>query len=727
MNPKAAVVILNWNGRKLLEEYLPQVLANTQQTEGKVIVADNGSDDDSLELLRTKFTEVEVMAFDKNYGFAEGYNKVCRELNYKYIVLLNSDVAPASGWLAPMTDFLEANPDHAACQPKLLSYREKEKFEYAGAAGGFIDKYGYPFCRGRIFDTCEEDKGQYESEMELDWASGAALCVNRELYLKAGGLDAAFFAHMEEIDLCWRLRRLGKRIGYVPQSIVYHLGGGSLPPSSPRKTYLNFRNNLLMLYKNLPEKHGKKLIFRRMLLDGIAWGMFVAKFNFKAASAVVKAHNDFRKMKKNYSPASESEVSTLRPINIITQYYLKGRKTFDKLPKSLIIILIVISSFFSVSVSASAANPTEISVNEIINYLKSQPETSDSINYSILMPSADEPVVYKIFAQSTSAPGDTLVEFNYLIDWNMSGAGRQSKGFSAYFDGNHYRERDGKISEYHFSENPQSFIPGGRKARGVANVAQFVDIMPKKVADYLTVNKESITVSPSAMKYGRKSVKLSGKEMVNGYVVREFEYYFDPATLQLLGAEFTTSPGQIAEQSISVAYQPIGDAKPLQLSEDALIKLYPEAFALGRKDGYRLANIRGQYLPAFSSVTPGRVRYSRQKGDDFAVPTLFVFLKPGIGSTAALVSDIRNTVSVQNQPVDVIYGYIDGTPDEIEAEIPNLEPGETLLINVRKLAANCGITDCPTILLLSPDGKIKDFLIGTSSDTQSRIAKLINF
>lgn len=251
-----AVVILNWNGRKLLEEFLPTVIAHTPPEAGRVIVADNGSTDSSMAYLDDLAAsgKIEVMAFDRNYGFAEGYNKALARLKgrFKYAVLLNSDVAAREDWLTPLIDFMEANPDVAACAPKLMSHREPGKFEYAGASGGFLDRHGFPYCRGRIFDTCETDMGQYDSTADVDWATGAALMTRIDTYLEAGGLDPDFFAHMEEIDLCWRMRRLGMRIAVVPGARLFHLGGGSLPPSDPRKTYLNYRNNLIMLHKNLP-------------------------------------------------------------------------------------------------------------------------------------------------------------------------------------------------------------------------------------------------------------------------------------------------------------------------------------------------------------------------------------------------------------------------------------------------------------------------------------------
>lgn len=332
MNKPIAVIILNWNGAKLLREFLPSVCATTNADIADVIVADNGSTDDSLEILAREFPAVKVLALDKNYGFAEGYNRAIKATGYKYTVLLNSDVKTGEGWLEPLYDYCEKNQEVAACQPKILSYTEPDKFEYAGAAGGFIDKLGYPFCRGRIFGTVETDNGQYDTApIDIMWATGAALMVRTDVYLAVGGLDAKFFAHMEEIDLCWRIHLAGYKIKAVTSGTVYHLGGGSLPASNPRKTYLNFRNNLLLLHKNLPKKEGARLLFVRRLYDTLAFFMFVAKFDFKNAKAIIDAHFDFKKMRKEYTTYPEKNLMGALPgsdCNIIIDYYLKGRKTF---------------------------------------------------------------------------------------------------------------------------------------------------------------------------------------------------------------------------------------------------------------------------------------------------------------------------------------------------------------------------------------------------------------
>ena len=331
---KVAVIILNWNGEKLLREFLPSVIATTDSTIADVIVADNGSTDSSVELLRNEFPQVKVLEFSENYGFAEGYNRAIKETNYPYTILLNSDVATTDGWVNPLYEQMEANPNIGACQPKIKAYTNKSHFEYAGAAGGFIDCNGYPYCRGRIFDSVEEDKGQYDDIIPIFWATGAALMVRSELYLKVGGLDKDFFAHMEEIDLCWRILLTGSDIVAVPQSTVFHLGGGSLPASNPRKTYLNFRNNLLMLHKNLPDSTRGKKLFVRRLLDTIAWAKFMATFDFKNANAILKAHRDFKKMRKAYTTHPDVDLLKTRHDchrNILVDYYLRGRKTWSSL------------------------------------------------------------------------------------------------------------------------------------------------------------------------------------------------------------------------------------------------------------------------------------------------------------------------------------------------------------------------------------------------------------
>lgn len=339
-----AVIILNWNGEKLLSEFLPSVVANTDSDIADVIVADNGSTDGSRDLLRREFPEVKLLEFKENLGFAGGYNRALRETAYPYTLLLNSDVETPPGWLRPLYEFMEGRPEAAACQPKILSYRDKKRFEYAGAAGGFIDRNGFPYCRGRIFDTVEEDNGQYDTPVRVFWATGAALMVRTSLYEKAGGLDERFFAHMEEIDLCWRLSLMGKELWCVPDSHVYHLGGGSLPAENPRKTYLNFRNNLLLLHKNLPQSDLRSTLLRRRLLDTVAWAKFIVTLDFPNASAILRAHRDFRRMRREYlshpgvnllrrQAGPDGELPAPRP-DILVEYFLKRKRLYSRLTPS---------------------------------------------------------------------------------------------------------------------------------------------------------------------------------------------------------------------------------------------------------------------------------------------------------------------------------------------------------------------------------------------------------
>lgn len=329
---RVAVVILNWNGRKLLAAYLGSVVEHTPSGIADVIVADNGSDDGSVDFVREHFPSVEVIPFSENYGFAEGYNRAIDAIapRYKYCVLLNSDVEVKDDWLTPLWRFMESHPQAGACQPVIRSLAEPDKFEYAGAAGGFLDRHGYPYCRGRIFDTVETDRGQYDTPMKVFWASGAALMVDIEVYRKCGGLDKEFFAHMEEIDLCWRILLSGREVWAVPGTHVYHLGGGSLPASNPRKTYLNFRNNLLMLHKNLPDSCRRGLLFRRRLLDTVAWAKFLLSGDTENASAILRAHRDFRTMRRTYTQHPKENLLNV-DTNILFDYFIRNRKTFAEL------------------------------------------------------------------------------------------------------------------------------------------------------------------------------------------------------------------------------------------------------------------------------------------------------------------------------------------------------------------------------------------------------------
>jgi GT2 family glycosyltransferase len=274
---KTAVVILNWNGLTYLKMFLGTVVKNTADNNTVIFVADNGSTDGSSEWIAENFSEVTLINLDKNYGFAGGYNLALQQIEAEYFVLLNSDIEVTEGWLKPLINHLELNPDVASCQPKILSFDRRDHFEYAGAAGGFIDKYGYPFCRGRIFNNIEKDNGQYNTTEDIFWSSGACMAVRSEAWKKCDGFDADFFAHMEEVDLCWRFSKAGFRVTCLPDSIVYHVGGGALPYNSPFKTYLNFRNGLFLLYKNLPDENFRKILLIRRILDGVAACLFIVR------------------------------------------------------------------------------------------------------------------------------------------------------------------------------------------------------------------------------------------------------------------------------------------------------------------------------------------------------------------------------------------------------------------------------------------------------------------
>lgn len=334
---QTAVVILNYNGAGMLRRFLPSVIKYSP--EASIYVADNGSSDESCDVVRNEFPAVKLMVLDHNYGFAEGYNRALAQVDEEYAVLLNSDVEVTRGWLSPMTQFLDFNPEVAACQPKLLSFKQKDFFEYAGAAGGFIDKWGYTFCRGRIFNTVERDSGQYDDTTDVFWATGAALMIRNEVYKNNGGLDGRFFAHMEEIDLCWRLRSRGYRIACVPQSHVYHVGGATLKKENPQKTYLNFRNNLLMIYKNAPDCQLKKIMLFRKVFDNVAALKFLASGDYAAFKAVRKARRDFKAMRSGYDKARAENmklaVTTRIPevlkSSILYKYYLGFKHTYSSL------------------------------------------------------------------------------------------------------------------------------------------------------------------------------------------------------------------------------------------------------------------------------------------------------------------------------------------------------------------------------------------------------------
>lgn len=336
---KVAVVILNWNGRNLLEQFLPSVVNYTSYDWADIVVADNASNDDSVAFLKSQYPDIRLINLDQNYGFAEGYSRALKEVDAEYFVLLNSDIEVTENWLKPLVDQLDSNPRVAAVQPRIRAYRNKEYFEYAGAAGGFIDKYGYPFCRGRIFASVEKDNGQYDLAIDIFWATGACLAIRSKDYFEVGGLDASFFAHMEEIDLCWRLNARGRVLRCIPQSVVYHVGGATLNQESPRKTFLNFRNNLLMLYKNLPDSVFLPVYKVRWILDRVAALKFFLTGNKANAKAVLNAYDEFAVIKANYDSVREDNMTkttqdvipTQFPYSILTAYYLKAKKTYSSL------------------------------------------------------------------------------------------------------------------------------------------------------------------------------------------------------------------------------------------------------------------------------------------------------------------------------------------------------------------------------------------------------------
>jgi GT2 family glycosyltransferase len=337
-----SIVILNWNGRSHLEQFLPTLVRHTTHPGAEIVVADNGSVDDSLAFIKKNFPSVRTIELEKNHGFSGGYNRAMEQVDAGYILLLNSDIEVTEGWLEPLVALMENDKSVAACTPRILDFKRKSYFEYAGAAGGFIDRYGYPFCRGRIFDHIEEDTGQYNDDTDIFWGSGACLLVRSGLYRESGGLDELFFAHMEEIDLCWRLQRMGYRIRYVSSSTVYHVGGATLQRGNPFKTFLNFRNNMLLLYKNLPVRRRGRILFLRMILDGISAVRFLFQGAFRDFWAVLKAHVAFYGMKsaykgiKNRNKYNENSViaSGIYPRTIVIDFFLKGKRKFSDLDLS---------------------------------------------------------------------------------------------------------------------------------------------------------------------------------------------------------------------------------------------------------------------------------------------------------------------------------------------------------------------------------------------------------
>jgi GT2 family glycosyltransferase len=334
--PKAAIVILNWNGKKFLEQFLPAVLATTYGNY-EIVIADNGSSDGSVPFLQQAYPQIRIIRLDKNHGFAKGYNEALKQVTAKYYVLLNSDVEVIPGWLEPMIELLEKDNTIAACQPKILSFANKQIFEYAGAAGGWLDKYGYPFAKGRVFDICEEDHGQYDQCEPIFWASGASLFIRSTVFHEAKGFDEYFFAHQEEIDLCWRIQLAGYKIYSCPASVIYHVGGGTLPRGNSLKTYLNFRNNHIMLSKNLPLVKKLWIIPVRNLLDAVsAWkGLLSGDGGYFIA--ILRAHAAFIKWwlfyrHKSIFPARrEAALSGYLQKNMVWQHFVKKKKKFSEI------------------------------------------------------------------------------------------------------------------------------------------------------------------------------------------------------------------------------------------------------------------------------------------------------------------------------------------------------------------------------------------------------------
>lgn len=339
---KVAVVILNWNGSAMLSRYLPDVVKFSRD-DAEVWVVDNASTDDSMQLLNERFPTVRTMRLDKNYGFAGGYNKALLNggIQAEYFVLLNSDVAVTHHWLTPLIEYMDNDRHTAVCQPKILSEADHDMFEYAGACGGFLDKYGYPFCRGRIFSTVERDNGQYDFTCDLLWATGACLMIRSSAFIDAGGFDERFFAHQEEIDLCWRIRQKGESIKCVPESVVYHVGGGTLPQGNPQKTFLNFRNNLTMLYKNLPDRELGQVMRVRFFLDYLAALQCLLKLDIGGFRAIFRARRAFRKWRHDFDGdrLKIQKERMLKPVperrsySILVRYFLYGKHKFDEIDK----------------------------------------------------------------------------------------------------------------------------------------------------------------------------------------------------------------------------------------------------------------------------------------------------------------------------------------------------------------------------------------------------------
>ena len=335
---RTAVVILNWNGRQHLEQFLPSVVAHTPQ-QVRIIVADNGSTDDSVAFLAQHYPTIEIIRLERNYGFAEGYNRALEQVDAEFFILLNSDVEVTAGWVEPLVATLTNNRSVAAVAPKLRSYGNRDHFEYAGAAGGYIDVLGYPFCRGRILSTLEQDNGQYDTAQEVFWASGAAFCCRADVFRMLGGFDADFFAHMEEIDLCWRMQLQGYKIMVEPHSTVYHLGGGTMPNESPRKLYLNYRNNLSMLFKCAPTWQRILVAVARPMADMLSALIYLLRGDKALAKATIEAYRDFfalhgvlNKKRKAVRSACKAESDRIYRGSIVMRYVV-GKRFFGILMK----------------------------------------------------------------------------------------------------------------------------------------------------------------------------------------------------------------------------------------------------------------------------------------------------------------------------------------------------------------------------------------------------------
>jgi GT2 family glycosyltransferase len=335
---RTAIVILNWNGEEFLQKFLPGVIDKSVNTNTKIVIADNGSTDHSISFLQKNFPGIDLIQFDKNYGFTEGYNKALAKVEAEYFILLNSDIEVTHNWVDPLIEVLEKDTKIAVVMPKIRSYSDPGLFEYAGAAGGFIDKFGYPFCRGRMLNNIEKDKGQYDTETEIFWATGACMAIKAETFRNSGGFDTYMFAHMEEIDLCWRLKNQGYKIMFTPKSVVYHVGGGSLPNEHPRKLYYNFRNNLILLYKNLPKGKLYPILITRLILDGIAALKFLLGFKFSYVAAVARAHfrfytvaSSYHKYRKKHGPKTREFPDQIFRKSMLIRFYFKKKRKFSEL------------------------------------------------------------------------------------------------------------------------------------------------------------------------------------------------------------------------------------------------------------------------------------------------------------------------------------------------------------------------------------------------------------